>query len=97
MTHHGHLIVVGRLGFVKHQHGADPLGNGFGVQHPHLAVLGQGNGLLGSHNNVFIVGQHKHRLGGGGHNGVQNIVGGGVHGLSAADNCVGANVGKQFL
>ncbi len=69
-----HVDGVGVLGGVRVevQHSGDALGNGAGGQHDHRAVR-QLLGLLGGHNDVFVVGQHKHRLGGHALHGGQDI------------------------
>ena len=66
------------------------------MQHFHFASVGQARRLLGSHNYVFVVWQHKHRLCRRGVNGVQNIICGGVHRLPAAYHNIRADIFKQF-
>ena len=52
-------------------------------------TVGQLLGLLGSHDDVLVVGQHENGLGRHALDGSQDILGGGVHGLAAGDDSVG--------
>ncbi len=50
--------------------------------------------LFRRHNDVFVVGQHKDGLGRRGFHGVKDVVGAGIHGLTAADDLIHAQIGK---
>ena len=54
-------------------------------------------GLLGGHNDVFVVGQHKHRLGGHALHSGHDIGRGGIHRLPAGHHGVSAKVGEDSL
>ena len=62
LHHVGGVFVLGGVR-VKVEHGGDALGNGAGGKHDDSAVR-NALGLLGGHDDVFVVGQHEHRLGG---------------------------------
>ena len=94
--HHIDGVLLGGGVGVKVQHGGHTLRNGAGGQHNDLAVR-QLLRLLGRHNDVLVVGQHQHGLGGYALDGSQNILGAGVHRLPAADNGIHAQVGKHAL
>ena len=64
--HLGHALGVllnGALG-VEAQHGGNALRNGLAGNDHHL-LLGEGTHLLGSHDDVLVVGQHKNGESGG--------------------------------
>ncbi len=60
----------------------------------HLAV-GKRDGLFRREDDVFVVREHIHHLGGSRLDGVQDVVGGGVHGLAARDNLAAAEILEQ--
>ena len=93
---HVHHVLLAVQARVKGQHGGQSLRNGPGLQHIDLAV-GKVCCLLGGHDDIFIVGQHKYPLGCCGVDGREDILGGGVHRLAAADHIVDAEVGEQLL
>ena len=88
---HALLVLVGLTVVVKGQHGAHPLGDGLGGQDHHL-LFRQGGGLLGGHDDVFVVGQDEHDLRRGAVDGAEDVLGGGVHGLAALHDLLGAQL-----
>ena len=73
------------------------LGHGLGRDDDDALVLDKLRSLLGGHDDVLVVRQHEHRLGRGLVDLPQNIVGGGVHGLTAGDDAVRAEFPEQAL
>ena len=55
------------------------------------------NRLLGSHDDVLVVGQDKDGLGRDALDGGKDVLGGGVHGLTAGDDSVSGQVGEDRL
>src|SRR5699024_11042802 len=72
--------------------GGDALGHGAGGDDHHFPALNEAHALLGGHDDVLVVGQHEHGLGGGAGDLPQNVLGGGAHGLTAGDDAVHAQV-----
>ena len=66
VLHFNGVCLVVRFGVVR-KHCGYALRNGAGVYNYYLAGAYR-NSLLRRHNNIFIVGQHINRLGGGGFN-----------------------------
>ena len=95
LHHVGGVFVLGGVR-VKVEHSCDALGNGAGGKHDDSAVR-NALGLLGGHNDVFVVGQHKHRLGGHALHSGHDIGRGGIHRLPAGHHGVSAKVGEDGL
>ena len=93
----GHAALVLLQGDVGHigDHGGHALGNGLGGDHQHLVLLQQFLGLLRCHDDVLVVGQDINGLCLGAANGRCDVLGGGVHGLSADDHLVHGQILKQ--
>ena len=95
--HHGggvvRLVGVG----VGGQHGGDALGHRLGGQDDHLLVLTQGDGLLGGHNDVFVVGQDVDDPSRSGVDGLEDVLGGGIHGLTASHQLIHSQVPEHGL
>src|SRR5699024_1208743 len=77
---------------VHHHQSGDALGHCLGGQDHHLLAFGKGHTLLGGHDDVAVVGQHEDDFRRSGINLLHNIVGGGVHGLTAANDTVSAQI-----
>ena len=75
----------------KAQHSGDALRNGLGGN-DHHGLGGQGVYLLGSHDDVLVVGQDKDSLGRHLVHRLQNVLGAGVHGLAAGDDLIDAQI-----
>ena len=86
---HQHLIIIERSIRVKGQHGGDALGDADRLEHADPAVC-QLHGLFRRHDDVFVVGEDKNGLGGGGMDRTEDVVGAGIHGLAAGDYVVDA-------
>ena len=84
------------MDFIKYQHGRKAFRNGLGGQNTHFAIS-QVDGLLGSHDDVLVVGQNKDGLGRSGMDCRQDVVGGGVHGLTALDHIGHAQILEELL
>ena len=92
----GHSLGVGLLIGVQihHHHGGDALRHGLAGDDHH--ILGsQCVDLLGSHDDILVVGQDVDHLGGGFLDLAQDVLGGGVHGLTAANHIVGTQFPEQ--
>lgn len=72
-------------------HGGDALGNSLAGDDHHV-FLRQALALLGSHDDVAVVGQNKHGLSGDLIDPGQNTLRGGVHGLTAGNHGVAAKI-----
>ena len=75
-SHHVDGVGLGIHRGVKVQQRGNAHGHSASGQHHHLTVR-QLLCLLGSHNDVLVVGQHEHGLGGNTLDGCQNVLGGG--------------------
>ena len=80
--HGGSIVLLAGVRFGA-QHSGDALGDSLGGQDHHLFILAQGHTLLGRHNDVFIVGQDIDDLSRCALDFLQNVLCGGVHGLSS--------------
>jgi len=76
---------------IETEHSSNALGNGFAGDHHHV-LFGQSVHLLGGHNDVLVVGQHEHGLGRHFVHSLQNILGAGIHGLTAGNDAVYAQI-----
>ena len=92
-------VLTGGLRLVEAQHRRDALRNGFGGYN-HDFTRRQLLRRLRRHNDVLVVGEHKDNLCRGLLDGMKNVLGRGVHGLSALNDAVGAEIaehtGKTF-
>ena len=88
---HGFQDFLRLLLQIHSHHGGDTLGNSGGGNH-HNFFFRQPHTLLGSHDDVLVVGEDKDHLGGNLVDLLENTLGGGVHGLSAGDNTVGSQI-----
>ena len=93
---HVHLVFLSVDGLIEYQHSRQTLRNGLGGQDTHFTVC-QVDGLLRCHDDVLVVGQNKDCLGRGGMNSRQNIIGGGVHGLTALDHIGHTQILEELL
>ena len=87
-SHHIDGVGLGAGRGVKVEQSGDAHGHGAGGQ-DHDLTVSQLLGLLGSHNDVLVVGQDENGLGRHALDGSQDILGGGVHGLAAGNDSVG--------
>ena len=90
--HQGLLALVG----VEVQQGGNALGHGLGG-HDHHLFLAEGDALFGGHDYVLVVGEDEDGGGGGAVYLLEDVVGGGVHGLAAGDYAVGSQLPEQVL
>ena len=81
---------------VEVQQSGDAHGDGAGGQNDHLTVS-QLLGLLSSHDDVLVVGQNEDGLGRDALDGGKDVLGGGIHGLTAGDDSVSGQVGEDSL
>ena len=81
------------LGVYAH-HGGDALGHGLAGDDHHL-LFRQSLTLLSGHDDIAVVGQYEHGLGGDLIDSDQNALRGGIHGLSAGNNGVTAKVAEN--
>ena len=88
----GDDLGIGLLGVGVH-HGGDALGHGGGGDDDDF-LLRQTLALLSGHDDVLVVGQHEHHLAGGQVDLLEDGLGGGVHGLAAADDAVRTQVAE---
>ncbi len=94
LLHGGGVAVPVAVG-IQHQHGGNALGDGAGGHHHDLPVLNEAHALLGGHDDVLVVGQDEHRLGGGAGDLPEDVLGGGVHGLPAGDDAVRPQIAEH--
>ena len=88
---HGGDVVLQIHRRVEIQHGGDALRNGLAGDDNDLLIR-QGSGLLGGHDDVLVVGQDEHDLRRSALDGLEDVVGGRVHGLTALNDLVNAEV-----
>ena len=94
--HHADEIILHTEIRIKVQHSGNPLRDGTGGENVNLAV-GQRDRLFRCQNDIFIVGQHIDHFGRGSFHRIQDIVGGGVHGLAAGNHLAASQVIEQGL
>ena len=85
-------LVIG----VKVQHCGDALRHGLCRNDNDLLVLTDGNTLLRRHNYILVVGENEHHLGRCAVYLLENVIGGGIHGLTAGNNGVCAQLAEQL-
>ena len=92
-THLGLDHVLGACR-VEREHRGDALRHGLGRDDDDLLVR-QRDALLGGHDDVLVVRQHKHDLRRGLVDLGENVLRGGVHGLAAGDDAVDAQLAEE--
>ena len=103
LGHGGGVVIGGGVG-IKGQHGRHTLGHTAGLQNDdallgdqtlgHLG-LNDGGGLVGHHDDVLVVGQDEDLAAAGLADGVQQVIGGGIHGLAARDDLMDTQLAED--